>query len=146
MVRTLTHCWKDQVERGRHRLLPARAQKWGPRRYAAGLQLSHAQLRPAAALPPFLTARSPLGLVNDAAPVAGLLQPQPIVKSWGLLLGDVPAATAILDRFLQQAEIIQITGRSYRLRHAQAHATAELEKKTADPDKKSNGPAPEKKW
>jgi DNA replication protein DnaC len=39
------------------------------------------------------------------------------IEEWGQLLGDVPAATAILDRFLQQAEIIQITGRSYRLRH-----------------------------
>ena len=27
------------------------------------------------------------------------------------------AATAILDRFLQQAELIPITGRSYRLRN-----------------------------
>ena len=33
----------------------------------------------------------------------------------GKLIGDVPAATAILDRFLQDAELIQITGRSYRL-------------------------------
>jgi DNA replication protein DnaC len=39
------------------------------------------------------------------------------IEEWGQLLGDVPAATAILDRFLQQAEIIPITGRSYRLRH-----------------------------
>jgi DNA replication protein DnaC len=39
------------------------------------------------------------------------------IEEWGQLLGDVPATTAILDRFLQQAEIIQITGRSYRLRH-----------------------------
>ena len=38
------------------------------------------------------------------------------IEDWGQLLGDAPAATAILDRFLQQAEIIQITGRSYRLR------------------------------
>jgi DNA replication protein DnaC len=38
------------------------------------------------------------------------------IEEWGQLLGDVPAATAILDRFLQQAEVIQITGRSYRLR------------------------------
>ena len=38
------------------------------------------------------------------------------IEEWGQLLGDVPAATAILDRFLQQAEIIPITGRSYRLR------------------------------
>jgi DNA replication protein DnaC len=42
------------------------------------------------------------------------------IEEWGQLLGDVPAATAILDRFLQQAEIIQITGRSYRLRHHKA--------------------------
>jgi DNA replication protein DnaC len=39
------------------------------------------------------------------------------IEDWGQLLGDMPAATAILDRFLQQAEIIQITGRSYRLRN-----------------------------
>jgi hypothetical protein len=29
----------------------------------------------------------------------------------------VPAATAILDRFLHHAEMIAITGKSYRLRH-----------------------------
>jgi hypothetical protein len=38
------------------------------------------------------------------------------VEEWGKLIGDVPAATAILDRFLHHAEIIQITGRSYRLK------------------------------
>jgi DNA replication protein DnaC len=38
------------------------------------------------------------------------------LEDWGKLIGDVPAATAILDRFLQDAEVIQITGRSYRLR------------------------------
>ena len=38
------------------------------------------------------------------------------LEDWGKLIGDVPAATAILDRFLQDAELIQITGRSYRLR------------------------------
>jgi DNA replication protein DnaC len=38
------------------------------------------------------------------------------LEDWGKLVGDVPAATAILDRLLAQAEIIQITGRSYRLR------------------------------
>lgn len=38
------------------------------------------------------------------------------VEEWGKLLNDVPAATAILDRFLHHAEIIQMTGRSYRLR------------------------------
>jgi DNA replication protein DnaC len=34
-----------------------------------------------------------------------------------LLIGDIPSATAILDRFLHHAEIITITGRSYRLRN-----------------------------
>ena len=37
------------------------------------------------------------------------------LEDWGKLIGDVPAATAILDRILQSAEIIQITGKSYRL-------------------------------
>ena len=44
------------------------------------------------------------------------------LEDWGKLIGDVPAATAILDRVLQSAEIIQITGKSYRLRR---QATAE---------------------
>jgi DNA replication protein DnaC len=38
------------------------------------------------------------------------------LEDWGKLLGDVPSATAILDRFLQGAELIEITGKSYRLR------------------------------
>lgn len=38
------------------------------------------------------------------------------IEDWGKLLGDVPSATAILDRFLHHAEIITITGRSYRLK------------------------------
>lgn len=38
------------------------------------------------------------------------------LEDWGKLIGDVPAATAILDRFLQAAEILEITGKSYRLR------------------------------
>ena len=38
------------------------------------------------------------------------------IEEWGKLVGDVPAAGAILDRFLQHAEIIHITGRSYRLK------------------------------
>lgn len=38
------------------------------------------------------------------------------IEDWGKLLGDVPSATAILDRFLQHSEIITITGKSYRLK------------------------------
>jgi DNA replication protein DnaC len=37
------------------------------------------------------------------------------IEEWGKLLSDVPAAGAILDRLLHHAEIIVITGRSYRL-------------------------------
>ena len=40
------------------------------------------------------------------------------VEEWGKLLNDVPAASAILDRLLHHAEIIAITGRSYRLQTA----------------------------
>ncbi len=39
------------------------------------------------------------------------------LEDWGKLVGDVPAATAILDRFLQHAQLITITGRSYRLKN-----------------------------
>ena len=38
------------------------------------------------------------------------------LEDWGKLIGDVPSATAILDRFLHHAEIVTITGRSYRLK------------------------------
>ncbi len=42
------------------------------------------------------------------------------LEDWGKLIGDVPSATAILDRFLHHAEMITITGRSYRLRNKPA--------------------------
>jgi len=53
------------------------------------------------------------------------------LEDWGKLIGDVPAATAILDRFLQDAELIQITGKSYRLRG-----------RTADTSKDQNAAKP----
>ena len=40
------------------------------------------------------------------------------VEEWGKLLNDVPAATAILDRLLHHADIIELKGRSYRLHEA----------------------------
>jgi hypothetical protein len=42
------------------------------------------------------------------------------LEDWGKLLGDVPSASAILDRFLHHAEIVRMEGRSYRLRHQSA--------------------------
>ena len=50
------------------------------------------------------------------------------LEDWGKLIGDVPSATAILDRFLHHAEIITITGRSYRLKD---RATSQATAKTA---------------
>jgi len=48
-------------------------------------------------------------------------------EDWGTFLGDVPATTAILDRFLAHAEIIRMQGRSYRLEHRTQAAGKETE-------------------
>ena len=56
------------------------------------------------------------------------------LEDWGKLVGDVPAATAILDRFLHHAEVINITGKSYRLRNqdgGQTTTTPKPKRKTA---------------
>lgn len=39
------------------------------------------------------------------------------LEDWGKLMGDVPSATAILDRFLHHAEVLSFQGKSYRLRN-----------------------------
>jgi len=44
------------------------------------------------------------------------------IEEWGKLIGDTPAAGAILDRFLHHAEVIAIKGRSYRLKDKAAAA------------------------
>jgi transposase len=41
---------------------------------------------------------------------------------WGKLLSDVPTAGAIIDRFLHHAQVIAITGKSYRVKEAPASA------------------------
>ncbi len=46
------------------------------------------------------------------------------LEDWGKLIGDVPSATAILDRFLQHAETITITGKSHRLKGRSGHKPA----------------------
>lgn len=50
------------------------------------------------------------------------------LEDWGKLVGDVPAATAILDRFLHNAELINITGKSYRLRNRDEQVAPEESK------------------
>jgi DNA replication protein DnaC len=57
------------------------------------------------------------------------------LEDWGKLLGDVPSATAILDRFLHHAEVIQIIGKSYRLRQQAAKG-----KESAVESKPANAP------
>ena len=41
------------------------------------------------------------------------------LEDWGKLIGVAPSATAILDRLLENSEVIQMTGKSYRLRGPQ---------------------------
>jgi DNA replication protein DnaC len=47
------------------------------------------------------------------------------LEDWGKLIGDVPSATAILDRFLHHAEVLAFSGKSYRLRNQAAGPVAE---------------------
>ena len=54
------------------------------------------------------------------------------LEDWGKLIGDVPSATAILDRFLHHAEIITITGRSYRLKDKATKKTDKPKESTKD--------------
>ena len=44
------------------------------------------------------------------------LEPAVALEDWGKRLGDVPTATAILDRLLHHAEVVRMNGRSDRLK------------------------------
>jgi hypothetical protein len=44
------------------------------------------------------------------------------LEEWGKLLCDVPTAGAIIDRFLHHAQVVAITGKSYRVKEAPAVA------------------------
>jgi DNA replication protein DnaC len=66
------------------------------------------------------------------------------LEDWGKLIGDVPAATAILDRFLHHAAVISITGKSYRLHPpAAGFATAESSKPANAPIGSESEKAPQ---
>ena len=54
------------------------------------------------------------------------------LEDWGKLIGDVPSASAILDRFLHHAEIISITGKSYRMKDRHAKQAPEAGDAPAD--------------
>jgi hypothetical protein len=62
--------------------------------------------------------------------LANLTSNRPL-EEWGKLLGDVPTAGAILDRFLRRAQTIAITGRGYRLKdHVAIAGKEDKNKKT----------------
>jgi DNA replication protein DnaC len=62
------------------------------------------------------------------------------LEDWGKLLGDVPSATAILDRFLHHAEIITITGRSYRLKDRAGNNDSKKDKDKGNGARKKDKP------
>ena len=56
------------------------------------------------------------------------------LEEWGKLLNDVPTAGAILDRFLHHAQIIAISGRSYRVKDAPTiNAESKKNRKSNEP-------------
>jgi hypothetical protein len=64
-----------------------------------------------------------------SARYANIIGPTPsMIEFSNRLLGDVPSASAILDRFLHHAQTIAITGRSYRLKDQVLVATKEVKK------------------
>lgn len=62
------------------------------------------------------------------------------IEEWGRLLSDVPAASAILDRLLHHAEVIPITGRSYRLQERASENKAGA-RAPQNPQQQQNPPA-----
>ena len=56
------------------------------------------------------------------------------LEEWGKLLSDVPTAGAILDRFLHHAQVIAITGKSYRVKEAPVlNPQTQKQRKTNEP-------------
>jgi DNA replication protein DnaC len=68
------------------------------------------------------------------------------LEDWGKLLGDAPGAAAILDRFLHHAELVQMTGRSYRLRQqSTSNSAGSQDSKPANAPPGSAGKKPSSK-
>ena len=55
------------------------------------------------------------------------------LEEWGKLLNDVPTAGAILDRFLHHAQVIAITGKSYRVKDATTNGESKKQRKPSEP-------------
>jgi hypothetical protein len=54
------------------------------------------------------------------------------LEEWGKLLGDVPTAAAILDRFLHRARTIAIAGKKCKNKKDQIQAQRTLDRKTGE--------------
>ena len=66
------------------------------------------------------------------------------LEDWGKLIGDVPSATAILDRFLHHALVLSFSGKSYRLRN-QSGESDKLQQLDPKPAKAPAGTAANKR-
>lgn len=55
------------------------------------------------------------------------------LEEWGKLLSDVPTAGAIIDRFLHHAQVIAITGKSYRVKEALVMTETQKQRKSNEP-------------
>ena len=64
------------------------------------------------------------------------------LEDWGKLIGDIPSATAILDRFLHRSELFQINGRSYRLGNSENNSKGAKAPTGSDADNKVEAKAP----
>ena len=61
------------------------------------------------------------------------------LEEWGKLLGDVPTAGAILDRFLHHTQVIAITGKSYRVKDTlAANGEPRKTRKNTEPKESTN--------
>ena len=54
---------------------------------------------------------------KDFRQVSVVQRGEHFTQVWANLIGDLPSATAILDRFLHHAQIINISGKSYRMKN-----------------------------
>jgi hypothetical protein len=60
-----------------------------------------------------------------------IIKSNKLIQAWGKLPGDVPSASAILDRFLHPAEIISTQGSSYGMQNRPADGATEADPKPA---------------
>jgi hypothetical protein len=56
-----------------------------------------------------------------------------LLEEWSKLLNDVPTAGAILGRFLHHAQVIAITGKSYRVKDVPTASRQTQKRKSNEP-------------